>query len=177
MAINLDVFKQQLIEVKYIFNSKTHDYSDDLLSQKLWIYYLKKSQKYRVFDQKVKLKNSLIKIIYDYFSENGVKFVELFISGSTANGFATIDSDIDLCFIVSNFYDLDLVKSKKLHILRSIQQILIENGFHLNESQVIDARVPILRFIDQKFKIQVEINVNNEIGIRNTRLLYCYSKR
>lgn len=35
--------------------------------------------------------------------------------------------------------------------------------------------MPIFRYWDDKYKFNVEINFNNEIGIRNTRLLYAYN--
>lgn len=43
--------------------------------------------------------------------------------------------------------------------------------FHL-----IQAKVPILRFRDTANHIEVDLNYNNSVGIRNTHLLYCYSK-
>lgn len=43
--------------------------------------------------------------------------------------------------------------------------------FHL-----IQAKVPILRFRDTVDQIEVDLNYNNSVGIRNTHLLYCYSK-
>lgn len=43
--------------------------------------------------------------------------------------------------------------------------------FHL-----IQAKVPILRFRDCADQIEVDLNYNNSVGIRNTHLLYCYSK-
>lgn len=42
--------------------------------------------------------------------------------------------------------------------------------FHL-----IQAKVPILRFRDSLNQIEVDLNYNNSVGIRNTHLLYCYS--
>lgn len=46
--------------------------------------------------------------------------------------------------------------------------------FH--EFNLIEARVPILRFTDRRHKVEVDINFNNSVGIRNTHLLYCYSQ-
>lgn len=44
------------------------------------------------------------------------------------------------------------------------------------EFNLIEARVPILRFTDRRHKVEVDINFNNSVGIRNTHLLYCYSQ-
>lgn len=43
--------------------------------------------------------------------------------------------------------------------------------FHL-----IQAKVPILRFRDTVNHIEVDLNYNNSVGIRNTHLMYCYSQ-
>lgn len=176
MAVNIDPLEQSFIEFKHILVKRKINESKDCISEKIWNFYLNNSQVYKVLNQKMKLKNELKEILSNYFVENGSKYVEFFTSGSTANGFATNDSDIDLCFIVKDNYDIELVKSQKIKILHKIESILCESGFELNDCQLIDAKVPILRYIDSKSGIQVEINVNNDIGIRNTRLLYCYSK-
>lgn len=41
---------------------------------------------------------------------------------------------------------------------------------------LIQARVPILRFKDSSHLLEVDLNWNNCVGIRNTHLLYCYSQ-
>ena len=150
----------------------------DKISQWIWNFYTQNSQDYNQILNKMYLKDKLTECLRPYFSENGLKFVDIFISGSAANGFFTLKSDIDLCFVISDqSLDLSLAKFKKLQILSEIEDLLIVNNFDRENSEVIDARVPILRYIDKRHKIRVEINVNNENGIRNTRLLYCYSKR
>lgn len=42
---------------------------------------------------------------------------------------------------------------------------------------LINAKVPILRFRDASNKIEVDLNYNNCVGVRNTHLLYSYSQR
>jgi len=178
MAIYFNVFNEKLIDIKFIINNKTEDSSEDVLSRKIWTFYLNRSQNFKVFDQKFRLKTRLIETIRKYFIENEINLVELFIIGSTANGLGTIHSDIDLSFIVNHLiYGLQFSKSRNLSILGQIKSILKRNGFHLIDCRLIEARVPILRYRDGLTGIQVEINCNNQIGIRNTRLLYCYSKR
>lgn len=41
---------------------------------------------------------------------------------------------------------------------------------------LIQAKVPILRFKDSLHLLEVDLNFNNSVGIRNTHLLYCYSQ-
>lgn len=42
---------------------------------------------------------------------------------------------------------------------------------------LIEAKVPILRFRDRNYMFEVDLNFNNCVGIKNTHLLYCYSQR
>lgn len=42
---------------------------------------------------------------------------------------------------------------------------------------LIEAKVPILRFSDRMHQLEVDLNFNNCVGIKNTHLLYCYSQR
>lgn len=41
---------------------------------------------------------------------------------------------------------------------------------------LINAKVPILRFCDKANEIEIDLNYNNCIGVRNTHLLYSYSQ-
>lgn len=41
---------------------------------------------------------------------------------------------------------------------------------------LIEAKVPILRFRDRNNFFEVDLNFNNCVGIKNTHLLYCYSQ-
>lgn len=44
-------------------------------------------------------------------------------------------------------------------------------------AELIQAKVPILKLRDSYFFLEVDLNCNNVVGIRNTHLLYCYSQR
>jgi len=41
--------------------------------------------------------------------------------------------------------------------------------------ELISARVPLLKFKDVLFDVNVDLNVHNVVGVRNTRLLKAYS--
>lgn len=66
-----------------------------------------------------------------------------------------------------------------------IYSILIINYFILfllyldfiEQLELIHAKVPIIKFCDTIQDLKVDLNCNNAVGIRNTQLLYCYSKR
>jgi len=46
----------------------------------------------------------------------------------------------------------------------------------IEQPELIQAKVPILKFRDTRFCLEVDLNCNNAVGIRNTHLLYCYSQ-
>lgn len=41
--------------------------------------------------------------------------------------------------------------------------------------ELICAKVPILKFHDTNRNLDVDLNCNNSVGIRNTHLLHCYA--
>lgn len=47
----------------------------------------------------------------------------------------------------------------------------------LTKLDVIRAKVPILRFFDSNTRLEVDLNFNNIVGIRNTHLLKTYAQR
>jgi len=47
----------------------------------------------------------------------------------------------------------------------------------LTKLDVIRAKVPILRFFDSVTNLEVDLNCNNLVGIRNTHLLKTYAQR
>lgn len=46
----------------------------------------------------------------------------------------------------------------------------------MGDLELIQAKVPILKFRDKKNNLEVDLNCNNAVGIRNTHLLHCYSQ-
>lgn len=46
----------------------------------------------------------------------------------------------------------------------------------MEKLDLIHAKVPILKFRVAKEGIDVDLNCNNAVGIRNTHLLYCYAQ-
>jgi poly(A) RNA polymerase GLD2 len=46
----------------------------------------------------------------------------------------------------------------------------------IEHPELIQAKVPILKFRDTCFCLEVDLNCNNSVGIRNTHLLSCYAR-
>jgi hypothetical protein len=53
--------------------------------------------------------------------------------------------------------------------------LLIFFSDFVTKPDLIQAKVPILKFCDLKQGLEVDLNCNNSVGIRNTHLLYCYA--
>lgn len=129
-------------------------------------YFLENHQTDKAYKQKLQLRDVLFKIFQSCMPNCG-----LYIVGSTMSGFGTMKSDMDMCLMITE----DGVDQKREapEILYLIQKALYKCSF-VRESTVIRAKVPILRFNDLISKAQVDLNVNNGVGIRNTHLLKYY---
>lgn len=47
-------------------------------------------------------------------------------------------------------------------------------GTEFQKLELIEAKIPLLKF--HSWGVDVDINFNNPVGIRNTQLLHCYAK-
>ncbi|XP_062574633.1 poly(A) RNA polymerase GLD2-like [Saccostrea cucullata] len=133
-------------------------------------YFLENHQTDKAYKQKLQLRDVLFKIFQASMPNCG-----LYIVGSSMSGFGTMKSDMDMCLMISE--DGIDQKREAPELLYLIQKALYKCSF-VRESMVIRAKVPILRFNDLVSKAQIDLNVNNSVGIRNTHLLkyYCMSK-
>ncbi|XP_043460868.1 poly(A) RNA polymerase gld-2 homolog A-like isoform X1 [Leptopilina heterotoma] len=140
----------------------------DNLSVDVWEKFISNQQTNATYINKMMLWKYLYFFIKSEFPKYG-----LFLVGSTMNGFGSESSDVDMCLLIKHtemdqkneaIYHLD-------HILRSLNRCdFIKN------LELIQAKVPILKFHDSLQKLDVDLNCNNSVGIRNTHLMYCYSR-
>ena len=85
--------------------------------------------------------------------------------GSTESNLSLATGDLDLCLL------LDSPKPKK--ILKSLSSTLRNQD--MEDIQVIStAKVPIIKFTDERTKIPVDISINNTLALHNTTLLKHY---
>ena len=162
--------KAHLIESKKAPEALLNGSEWDTLSKSVWERFIGAQQTEETYRQKMNLWRFLYINIKKTMPRYG-----LYCVGSTISGFGSDSSDVDMC----------LVSRTASHIHPWIEAVLnlseIEKFFHGHSSQVfedfhlIQARVPILRFKYQQ-SIEVDLNYNNCVGIRNTHLLYCYSQ-
>lgn len=97
----------------------------------------------------------------------------MFLVGSTMNGFGSDNSDVDMCLLVRHT-EMDQ-RNEAIGHLEQILKCLRRCEF-IEQLELIQAKVPILKFHDSIQNLEVDLNCNNAVGIRNTHLLYCYSR-
>ncbi|XP_030272048.1 poly(A) RNA polymerase GLD2 [Sparus aurata] len=93
----------------------------------------------------------------------------LYLTGSSMNGLGCRSSDADLCLVLKGNKRQD-----PIHVL-SVLQRLFKTLSYIERTQLIRAKVPILRFREKGSDLEFDLNVNNTVGIRNTFLLRSYA--
>lgn len=140
---------------------------NDKITEGVWKYFENFRQTDEDYRAKVNLRDALYVIFREVFPFSG-----LYMVGSSMSGFGSKTSDMDLCLMLSH----DQIEGKReaVEILTAIQRCLRRGGF-IKRSQVIRARVPILKFEDYLSGVECDLNINNSVGIRNTHLLRYYA--
>ncbi|CAH0588239.1 unnamed protein product [Chrysodeixis includens] len=144
----------------------------DTLSQEIWDKFIKSQQTEETFRKKMNLWRYLFITIKTIFPRYG-----LYVVGSTMSGFGLDSSDMDLCLYVRPVDELEPRAHALLHLNYILSYIRSFDPIHSHlDAELIQAKVPILKFRDSRNGLQVDLNCNNVVGIRNTNLLHCYSR-
>ncbi|KAF7660168.1 hypothetical protein LDENG_00286920 [Lucifuga dentata] len=93
----------------------------------------------------------------------------LYLTGSSMNGLGCRSSDADMCLVLKGFRRPD-----PIYIL-SVLHRLFNSLSYIGRTQLIRAKVPILRFREKGSDLEFDLNINNTVGIRNTFLLKSYA--
>ncbi|XP_062554997.1 poly(A) RNA polymerase gld-2 homolog B-like [Armigeres subalbatus] len=102
--------------------------------------------------------------------------LSLYLVGSSISGFASDNSDVDMCLVYRTTALPFDMRGEALFQLGQIKNYFMNANTNFEEFSLIQAKVPILRFRDTSNSIVVDLNYNNCVGIRNTHLLYMYSQ-
>ncbi|KAF9286025.1 hypothetical protein BGZ74_001369 [Mortierella antarctica] len=89
--------------------------------------------------------------------------------GSYASGLGSDTSDADLCITRDNFD-----RYARYNNLRVIS-VALRNGGMTKILPILNARVPIVKFVDPLSKINCDVNCNHVLGVHNSELIRCYS--
>ncbi|XP_045137385.1 uncharacterized protein LOC123519860 [Portunus trituberculatus] len=146
----------------------------DGLSKQIWDFFKQHQQTNKTFSQKMKLKEKVLRAIRNvHWVQAVIPHCRLYVVGSSLSGFGADWSDVDMCLMVS-CRDLDQ-RSEATTILRILHRELYNCPF-IEKMELIRAKVPILKFRDAQTQVDVDLNCNNAVGIRNTHLLNSYSQ-
>jgi len=129
--------------------------------------YSRRQQTLETMVQKIELWKEMYRVIRREFD------CGLCIFGSTFNGFGGKNCDVDMClfpFGADGYQD-----KQKLNIVRQLLRKYCRHFIHGN-IELIPAKVPILKFKDKAGDLEVDLSVDNPTSIRNTHLLYYYSR-
>lgn len=149
-----------------------HSYHD-IVSNQIWKFYILLRQKREAFDRKVELKGMLFDALR---SKSDFADSQLDIVGSSMNGLGTLTSDVDMCLLLPEKYgDIDQ-NTQAVLILRLIKNIISQELNFIDNVRLIEAKVPILKFKDKLFNIEVDLNINNIVGISNTEMVKQYTR-
>ncbi|XP_050679392.1 poly(A) RNA polymerase gld-2 homolog A-like [Leptidea sinapis] len=152
-------------QVKYTPDDLLTGSKWDSLSQDIWDKFVKSQQTEATFHKKMNLWKYLYITIKSIFPRYG-----LYVVGSTMSGFGLESSDMDLCLFVRA-----MSQEPRAHALSNLDFILPYIRAFDPDAELIQAKVPILKFRDARNGVQVDLNCNNVVGIKNTNLLYCLS--
>ncbi|XP_059474307.1 poly(A) RNA polymerase gld-2 homolog A-like isoform X4 [Neocloeon triangulifer] len=138
----------------------------DKLSKAVWDKFVTNQQSEVLFCKKMSVWKTLFHAIKKCFPRWG-----LYLVGSTMTGLASDLSDVDMCLLVKHM-EID----QRHEAVFYLQQVLANLWEYIENPQLIQAKVPILKFCDMQEGIEIDLNCNNVVGIRNTHLLYCYTR-
>ncbi|KAH0999363.1 hypothetical protein HUJ04_006649 [Dendroctonus ponderosae] len=140
----------------------------DQLSQAIYDVFTSKAQTTDSYENKIEIWKNLFLYI-----RRCINHYALYIVGSTMTGFGLNSSDIDICLLIRPCTEDARLDS--LHQLHHIKNHLLKYNVII-ESELILAKVPILKFREGTKGFEVDLNCNNSVGIYNTHLLYCYAR-
>ncbi|XP_031705063.1 poly(A) RNA polymerase GLD2 isoform X2 [Anarrhichthys ocellatus] len=93
----------------------------------------------------------------------------LYLTGSSMNGLGCRSSDADLCLVLTGNKRHDPIQ------VLSVLQRFFRSLSYVEKTQLIRAKVPILKFREKGSDLEFDLNINNTVGIRNTFLLRSYA--
>lgn len=141
-----------------------------LVTRQIYETFLRFRQSNETYIQKAKLREKLYNILRKCFKNS----IDLYIVGSSINNLGNNNSDVDMCLVISD-REIDQT-TEALPILQFVRDQIRQYDF-VRRGHLIMAKVPLLRFEDAASAVVVDLNVNNSVGIRNTHLINCYTRR
>ncbi|XP_037916548.1 homeobox protein 2-like isoform X1 [Hermetia illucens] len=161
--------RAHLVEIKESPETLLNGTKWDQLSQAIWDKFMMSQQREETYRRKMYLWRYLYVTIKKAHPRYG-----LYLVGSTISGFGADTSDVDMCLVSRTNTGMDARMESVLNLNR-LKDYLESTGV-FEQFNLIEAKVPILRFRDSMHNLEVDLNFNNCVGIRNTHLLHCYAQ-
>lgn len=118
-----------------------------------------------IYDKKNRWRGEIEGIIRELYPS-----CRLVLSGSSANGFGSIHSDIDLVMC----FERSAMTSPS--VLRRIESLFTRNRRRFQTEVISNAKVPIIKLNDRERSFETDISVDNWCSVENAFLLRCYSE-
>jgi len=142
---------------------------NDNISKQIFNLFLMLRQTPELYERKIFLRETLFKVLRTQFQH------DLYVVGSSLNGLGTKRSDVDMCLLLPNQIGKIDQFSQAIPILKLIMNV-IQNLDFIHNIRLIEAKVPILKFTDKIGNIEIDLNIDNIVGIRNTQLIKFYTR-
>ncbi|XP_050069229.1 poly(A) RNA polymerase gld-2 homolog A-like [Anopheles maculipalpis] len=150
--------------------------TEDPLSKSIWQMFLANKQSDATFAKKMRL----WEMLYNSFQQmaSWLPKYELYLMGSTISGFGTDSSDMDMCIVDIDGPMYCDSRTEALNNLLRVKSFIesMSTSANFEHLDLIRAKVPILRFRQVQENIDIDLSINNRVGIRNTHLLHCYAQ-
>ncbi|XP_017102785.2 poly(A) RNA polymerase gld-2 homolog B isoform X1 [Drosophila bipectinata] len=155
----------------------------DDLSVEIWKRFRDAQQTHKKF----KVKMRLWRYLFLWMNQPMFERYRICLVGSTITGFGTDSSDIDMCLLPEQLTQRPQSQHQMQHqfhnekrtdalLILSLINVVLKDTEVFQDFNLIEARVPILRFKDTLNGIEVDLNFNNCVGIKNTYLLQLYAQ-
>ncbi|KAF9093838.1 hypothetical protein BGX29_009783 [Mortierella sp. GBA35] len=95
--------------------------------------------------------------------------LRLEVFGSYASGLGSESSDADLC-ITTEYFE----QTASYNNVRNVARVLQRGGM-IQVQPIMNARVPIVKFVDPVTRTNCDVNTNHVLGIHNSELIRCYT--
>ncbi|XP_030371632.1 poly(A) RNA polymerase gld-2 homolog A isoform X2 [Scaptodrosophila lebanonensis] len=161
--------RADLVEMKRPPRSMPSRAKWEPLTLGIWKKFLESQQTRTIYKTKMRLWRFIYTVTMATYPRYG-----LYLVGSSISYFGSKCSDMDICMLACTNPNIDPRMEAVYHL--QLMRGLLKNTNVFKDFNLIEARVPILRFTDRRRQVEVDINFNNSVGIRNTHLLYCYSQ-
>ncbi|XP_037937842.1 poly(A) RNA polymerase gld-2 homolog B-like isoform X2 [Teleopsis dalmanni] len=165
--------RAHLVEVKQEPECLLKNSKYDLLSRQIWAKFAECQQTRETFVEKMRLWRYIYILIKLKMKTTYPRY-GLYLVGSTISGFGSDISDVDMCLVARAPANQD-TRVDALVNLQLLKKCLEEEEDEFEKFNLIEAKVPILRFKQKQNDYEVDLNFNNSVGIKNTHLLYSYS--